>query len=182
MLEPMLEPCAADAVALLERHFAHIAATRMADLPLNNPALQVEAVAFCDWQGALVGVLIVPWAINLVVLPGRSAAFRALAVDEKQSWQFPSGEYQFMGGSDAAFGAYQFCSLFSPALEFTSHADARATAEEVMKALLTPLAETSAAAAATAETARLAGQPLLEQPISRRGFLRGGFLGKSNEA
>lgn len=176
----MLEPWAAEAVAQLERHFAHIAATRMADLPLNNPALQVETVDFCDWQGALVGVLIVPWAINLVVLPGRSAAFRALAVDEKQNWQFPSGEFQFMGGSDAALGAYQFCSLFSPAHEFVSHADARATAEAVMSALLAPVVASPASTIATAEAARLSGQPLLEQPVSRRGFLRGGLFGKSN--
>lgn len=163
------------AESALVQHFQYIAATRMADLPLNNPALRVEAVGFCDWQGARIGVLVLPWAINLIVLPGSNAVFRVLSVDEKQHWAFPSGDYAFMGGHDEHLGAYQFCSLFSPALQFEQHEDARNTALAVMQALLVASPD---AAAASAEQARLSGQPLLEQPLSRRGFLRGGFLGK----
>lgn len=173
------EAMQAPALARLVEVYADIAATRMADLPLNNPALQVEALGFVDWQGALVGVLIVPWAINLIILPGRSELFRALGVDQKQRWAFPSGDYEFMGGGDERLGAYQCCSLFSPALEFASQADARLAAATIMATLLAVPEDSAATTAAQAEAARLNGQPLLEQPLSRRGFLRGGFLGKS---
>lgn len=169
----------APAVARLVEVYADIAATRMAGLPINNPALQVEAVGFVDWQGALVGVLIAPWAINLIILPGRCEAFRALGIDQKQAWAFPSGEYEFMGGADDRLGAYQCCSLFSPVLEFATQAEARLAAATIMDALLAVPLESAEVTAAQAEAARLNGQPLLEQPLSRRGFLRGGFLGKT---
>ena len=50
-----------EAAASLVAAFERIAATRMAGLPLNNPALRVQAVGFrAQDDGYLVGVLIFP--------------------------------------------------------------------------------------------------------------------------
>jgi [NiFe] hydrogenase assembly HybE family chaperone len=163
---------------VVERVFNRIAATGMAGLPLNNPALRVEAVGFRPWNGVWVGVLVTPWAINLMLLPGNGAIFRALLLDEKQTWRFPSGDYDFMGGNDEELGPYQFCSLFSPAFEFEAHEDARAAAEAVIEELMSVEGTAADDAAAVQERARLEGRPLVEQPVSRRNFLRGGFLGR----
>jgi [NiFe] hydrogenase assembly HybE family chaperone len=125
----MIEPRA------LEAAFRRIAATRMAGMPLVNPALEVEAVGFRNWEGHQVGVLVTPWAINLVLLAGPYAPVPELALDQRGHWRFPSGEYEFMGGSEPECGAFQFCSLFSPPEGFGDQAQAREVAAAVMQQL-----------------------------------------------
>jgi [NiFe] hydrogenase assembly HybE family chaperone len=143
-----------DPTAAVNAVFADVAATRMAGLPLNNPALSVEALGFrrlAAEQGAhWLGVLIAPWAINLLILPG-SAAWPAAGGDRKCAWQFASGRYEFTAAEQAGIGAYQLCSLYSPAFEFASQDDARATALAVLAALfLSPDGSVPHAAAAIA--------------------------------
>ena len=72
-------------VQTLEQVFAHIAATRMQGVPVQNPALRVQAVGFApqaDPDGGewLLGVLVTPWFMNLVwwVL-GKKPAARSAA-------------------------------------------------------------------------------------------------------
>lgn len=163
-----------DPTSAVEKVFSRIAATSMADLPLNNPALRVEAVGFRCWQGLWLGVIVTPWAINLMLLPGGSTVFNALALGQRQTWSFPSGSYPFMGGSDDALGPYQFCSLFSPTFEFVTQEDARATAVAAIAALF----EVEAKTETNAEQARLQGRSIAAVPLSRRSFLRGGVFGK----
>ncbi|WP_168735153.1 [NiFe]-hydrogenase assembly chaperone HybE [Pseudothauera rhizosphaerae] len=141
---------------LLAERFARIAATRMAGLPVANPALAVAVPAMEAWQGEWVGVLVTPWAVNLVILPGSGGRFRAIAVGASQHWHFPSGEYEFLGSHEDGLGPYQCCSLASPAFDFPTQADGEAFARAAFAALL---AEPAA------------------QPVSRRAFLRGGLFG-----
>lgn len=161
----------ADSVRQLQAAFERIAATRMAGLPMNNPALRVAAVGFRPWQEAyLVGVLIAPWAINLVLLGDRMPGDLRLAADCRQTWKFPSGRYDFMGGAEPECGAYQSCSLFSPAFEFPDQAAAETMANEVMHALFL---DAAANTADQSEMARISGRSVLQVPTTRRGFLRG---------
>ena len=74
-------------VTALESAFRRIAATRMAGLPINHPLLAVEGVGFRLWQGKWLGVLVTPWAMNLVLLPDSDAEFEALASDRRQTWR-----------------------------------------------------------------------------------------------
>ena len=159
-------------IAGLRAAFERIAATRMADMPMNNAALDVEIVAFKPWEGCHVGVLITPWAINLAVVSDDPVSLK-LTADKRRSWRFPSGDYDMMGGDEPECGAFQFCSLFSPAQEFADQAAAEATAMEIMRALL--VAPESGEKVDGRETARVEGTSLLEAPVSRRGFLRGVF-------
>jgi [NiFe] hydrogenase assembly HybE family chaperone len=147
-----------DPASRVERAFAAIAATRMAGLPLCNPALAVEACGFRPWNGLWLGVLVTPWAINLMLLPDGNPAFRRLGADQRQTWTFPSGDYAFHGAEAAALGSYQTCSLFSPAFEFAGQEAARQAAHAALDALLAspPAAPTAAA-----------------RPMSRRAFLAG---------
>jgi len=144
---------------------------------MNHPALAVETVGFRPWQGKQVGVLILPWAINLVVLPETDEKFQPLRLDERQCWRFPSGDYDFMGGSEVECGPYHFCSLLSPvsAHEIASPADAQEFAARAMLELF----QTAPADAAreTREQAHLQGRSVLAPPLSRRGFLLGGRAG-----
>ena len=116
--------------------FSAIARGPMAGLPLCNPALQVEAVAFQPVAGHWTGILVTPWGINLLRLPGLGAAWPAARVGDKVEWTFPSGQYEFMVVETAELGSYHLCSLFSPAQEFADQQQARLTAEAAMAALL----------------------------------------------
>ncbi len=164
-----------EAAGALEAAFSRIAATRMAGLPLNNPALRVQAVGFrLQDDGYLVGVLITPWAINLVMLATTPSRELYLAPDKRHTWDFPSGSYEFMGGEEPECGAYQFCSLFSPAFEFCDHASAVETAIAIMATLYV---DTEPDLVAERDAARLAGRSVAQIPTTRRGFLQGVFGG-----
>lgn len=162
-------------VERLQQVFNRIAATRMSGLPILNPALQVEVVGMQPWQGLWVGVLVTPWTMSLALLPGASP-LRRLAQDEKAVWSFPSGSYEFMGLEETELGICHLCSLISPLHEFATHQHAVAVAGEVMKTLFErgqqdePLAE-------RIESARVKGESLISQPVSRRDFLRAAFPG-----
>ena len=161
-----------DPVSALTTAFERIAATRMAGLPMNNPALRVAAVGFRPWRDShLVGVLVTPWAINLMLLGDKTSRDLYLAADCRQAWDFPSGHYDFMGGDEPECGAFQFCSLFSPVFEFPDQATAEATARAAMDALFASVESDNR------EAARLAGSSVPQVPTSRRGFLRGIFSG-----
>lgn len=143
----------------------------MAGLALNNPALRVQCVGFRALdESHRIGVLITPWTINLVLLGDRFSRELHLAPDARRSWDFPSGSYDFMGGEEAECGAYQFCSLFSPAFEFPDQGSAVATAHEIMAGLFV---ETTDCAAERVEAARVAGRSPMQLPINRRAFLQG---------
>jgi [NiFe] hydrogenase assembly HybE family chaperone len=164
----------------LEAVFRDIAETRMAGLPICNTALRVQAVGFREWNDHWVGVLVTPWTISLALMPGDKGPLRTLGADEKMSWEFPSGKYEFMGLNEPALGTCQTCSLISPVVDFERHEDAVSVAEQVMEALFVKDESDSKRDAdrkQMAEAARLKGEPVMDQPLSRRDFLRGSFLG-----
>jgi [NiFe] hydrogenase assembly HybE family chaperone len=120
----------------LEAVFEHVHRARMTDLPFLNPNLHVEAVGFRDWQGARVGALITPWSIVIVAMPGAvPEAVRRLPTGQSHEWTFPSGAYEFHGHEEPTLGHYHQCSLFSPAMEFATHEDARTAAQAALDAL-----------------------------------------------
>lgn len=167
---PDPHPEAADRVAQLEAVFDCVARTRMAGVPLLNPALRVRALGFA--AGArepdlLEGVLITPWFMNLLRLPRQAVAAAApgwLAVG--QSAARPVGpaaaglRLDFIGRFEPGLGAFEAASLFSPMAEFTDQAAALAVAADVLRQLRQPHAAPAAPQTVPA-------------PPSRRGFLFG---------
>lgn len=152
-------------VQTLEQVFAHIAATRMQGVPVQNHALRVQAVGFApqaDPNGGewLLGILVTPWFMNLVCLPLdlAHAGEAVLGVGQKAKRQISSQTFEFIGAHEDGLGAFACCSLFSPMFEFADHAAAVATACEVLNLLRTP---------APALT------PAQKPAPSRRGFLFG---------
>jgi [NiFe] hydrogenase assembly HybE family chaperone len=122
-------------VAALQRAYEHIAATRMAGLPLVHPKLVVAAVGFQpeDDEVAL-GVLVTPWCMNLVRLPLRDN-LPLLAVGETGARDLGARCFDFIGAHESGVGAFEAASLFSPMAEFADQAAAVATAEAVLDAL-----------------------------------------------
>ena len=149
-----------NAVARLKRVFTHIANTRMLDVPIINPALRVATVGFRLWQGNWVGVLLTPWTINLVLMPEKQGDLEALQLDQRRTWRFPSGVYDFMGLNEAELGICQLCPLISPVTELETQEEALALASEIADALFTEIAPDNSE------------QSLTERDLSRREFLR----------
>jgi len=122
----------------LERVFEEVRTTRMAAVPILNARLRVEAVGFREWRGARVGALVTPWSVNLVIVAAPGQALASLRTGVAECWSFPSGDYEFYGHAEPSIGQYRQCSLVSPVLEFSSHADAVAAARAALDALFTP--------------------------------------------
>lgn len=172
--------------ARLTAGFATIRDTRMAGLPFLNPAIEVEAVAFEPWQGCWLGVMITPWFINLILAPHDPRAWSAVAAGSKRRYIFPAGPFEFIGVQDELLGEYQMCSLFSPVHEIADHATAVAIARAARAELFVaehaieeqgtpfPTPEPEVDPDAPGLTEKLEAK--LDQPMSKRGFLRGDFL------
>jgi [NiFe] hydrogenase assembly HybE family chaperone len=160
----MTDPAVAAVAARVQAAFERVHRERMAGLPFVNDALRVEVAGPRHWRGLWLGVLVTPWFINLMLLPGdgalasgeTAAPWPRPATGEFAWFDFPAGELSFLGGREGELGDYLSCSLFSPVLEFADHDTARACAEACLLALFDP------DAAAT--------QPV---PVSKRDFLRG---------
>ncbi len=149
--------------------YRRIGAQRMQDLPIFNPNLKVEAVGFTPWQGRLLGVLITPWFMNLVLLPGAQDDWSELASGTSETWELPAGEYEFTVTADDALGVHQSLSLFTTVIDFPDQQTARAVAQEITERILTNDVQSE-----TKPVESLDELPtrVLDKPMSRRDLLR----------
>jgi len=165
---------AATLAGRVQAAYLRVQRERMAGLPFVNEALQVELIGLHRWRGLWLGVLLTPWCMNLMLLPGDAAgsddeapaSLPRLRAGQSAQFAFPAAVMSFFGGHEDAFGDYLSCSLFSPVFEFTGQDEARATAEACLLALLDP----SAAAAQAAPATAAASAPV---DAGKRNFLRG---------
>jgi len=142
----------------LEMTFNEILDKRMRDLPVVNASLSVQAVGFNRFGEDWLGVLITPWFMNLMLLPGPDSHWRTQQPGTKIDKRFPYGAFEFTLGREPQMGIYALCSLFSPMFQFENQAAALAAAQSALQGLLTEVAPRN---------------------VSRRDLLRGA-IGKGN--
>lgn len=146
----------------LEHSFNEILTTRMLDMPVLNPALAVRALGFGQFGDDWLGVLITPWFMNLLLLPGPDSTWLTHPSGGKFERIFPYGSFEFTVANEAQLGTYGQCSLFSPMFEFQDQAAAIAAAEAILRQLPQPDRPPT---------------PIKPRPrLSRRDLLRGAFL------
>jgi [NiFe] hydrogenase assembly HybE family chaperone len=131
-----LQRYASSPATRLEAVFRDIERTRMAGLPILNPALAVEAVDFSIWQGHWLGVLITPWFMNGMLLPGVQADWQSVADGKWVVWQLPAGERRFYSIVEPDLGEIHAHSLYSPVSRFSDQVAARAEAQRCLSQLL----------------------------------------------
>lgn len=147
----------------VEEAFFRIQRDQMADVPILNPALSVEAVDFQRWQGHWLGVVVTPWCMSLLLVPGCGENWVSTGENKRRFVRFPAGDFAFLGSEEAEFGEYQSCPLFSPMGQFSSQSEATMTARASLIALLTP---------PQAPAAKPAPEKSADAPsLSRRRFL-----------
>jgi [NiFe] hydrogenase assembly HybE family chaperone len=110
---------------------------RMQGLPVYNDRLAVATIGFRRVEEDLVGVVLTPWAMNLLTVPVDAAAV-ARPEGSKRLRRFPSGEYEFVAGHLEGVGAIEACSLFSPMEDFSDRETAEAVAAAAIAALFEP--------------------------------------------
>lgn len=123
-----LSPEDAAKVEKLVAVFKWIAETRMKDMPLVNPAIEVEAIGFRRWENWLAGILITPWFMNFMLLPTDPAQMAGKSAAHKEDLELPRGLVKFTIGDVEEIGLYLASSLYSPMRDFNDHALARTTA------------------------------------------------------
>jgi [NiFe] hydrogenase assembly HybE family chaperone len=154
-------PLVEDAYRLIERE-------RMQGIPILNRALQVETVGFRGWNRKWIGILVTPWFMNVMLLPGNGAHWPRLSAGAKHTWRLPYAPMEFMVGYEESIGEYHLCSLFSPTLLFPDQDAARATAWEAMDTLMSPPNTEGQVSGAMHRMATRIGRPM-----SKRDFLTG---------
>lgn len=118
----------------LTAHYRMVAETRMAGLPICNPALSVAAIGFDRVLGAeRLGVLLTPWFMSAILLP--EAPTRA-TVGAKRHVQLPAGRFAFVAHDEPGLGVFWSCSLLSPVFELGDQPAALGAAEAALATLL----------------------------------------------
>lgn len=120
----------------LERVFNDILSQRMHDVPVVNHALAVRALGFNRYNADWAGVLITPWFMNVLLLPGPESTWITQPPGSKFEQAFPYGSFEFTVADEAQLGRYAQCSLFSPMFQFADQAVAEAAADSALQALL----------------------------------------------
>jgi [NiFe] hydrogenase assembly HybE family chaperone len=181
----------------IEAVFKRIHQERMQGIPLLNEAIGVQAVGFQEWDGRCIGVIVTPWLMSLVMLPGPGDDWSGMPLGEKHLHEFPARPCEFLANDIEEFGACQTHAIHSPMSKFPSHYAAVDAAED----FLTGLMDASAAKERDLDAERmqrfLDGDEMdlirqeeldreaaqapgleekMEQPLSRRDLLRGSFL------
>ena len=142
------------------------AAERMQELPLYNERLAVEAVGFRQWQERTIGVLVTPWFMNLMLLPGDADDWNEYPVGSITEWKLPSGTYEFRTCRLAEAGTHLGLTLFTTLEHVPDQDTARALAEEVLARLFDPAGPEHAS-----------NQPYAA-PVTRRDLLQGRVAGR----
>jgi [NiFe] hydrogenase assembly HybE family chaperone len=113
-------------------------------------------------------VLITPWFMNLMLLPGEATDCAACSDGDVRELQLPSGKYRFVAGLLEGPGVCFSAALFTTVEVFPDQATARAVAAEVMTRIFADHRDRDS----LGEADIVAGTDVLRQPVSRRGLLR----------
>jgi [NiFe] hydrogenase assembly HybE family chaperone len=190
-------------ITQLTSTFNAIYKERMNDVPIINDKIEVSVIGFQQWQNSYLCIMITPWFMNILLLPGETENWDDKRETTSSNHTFPSGKYEFLVGYESDIGKYQMCSLFSPMFEFADNNAAVETAEAAIKELMnienieesdinstqleaiwdgTEAHPDKVAAREEAEkikadaTPRMPLKERMEQPVSRRRLLRGALM------
>jgi [NiFe] hydrogenase assembly HybE family chaperone len=148
----MAETIVKATIVKMVQQFETIYVEHMRGLPVVNKALAVEAVGFHDYSDHQLGVLITPWFMNLILLPGTDG-WSSKSQGDMSSIDFPSGQIEFAVSHDKMLGTYLSAVLFRSVTDIADQVTARKLAHEVLGDLMKP--------------------PRNERTVSRRDLLTG---------
>ncbi len=146
----------------VEQAFFRIQQERMVGVPILNPALSVAAIDFQCWQGHWLGIVVTPWCMSMLLVPGSAENWVSAGQNKRRFVKFPAGDFAFLGSDETELGEFQSCSLFSPMDKFSCQSEATMIARASLIGLLT--------APQPVQTAGRENKTAGETSVSRRGF------------
>lgn len=105
---------ATNPAALLEQTFSEIAQGEMQTLPFFRAQVPVRALGFQCYEVQWVGVMLTPWMLSILVLPGPDQVWDSRPLGERLGLRLPFGNAVFHVSEIEAIGQYLSCSLMSP--------------------------------------------------------------------
>lgn len=115
---------------------------RMRDLPFYNERLSTEAVGFRNWEGHRLGILITPWFINLILLPGEEDDWSGVQQGDQSDWHLPSETIRFTANradedeQTEAGDVFLAAPVFTNVIGVPDHEAAKNIAGQVLESLL----------------------------------------------
>ncbi len=123
--------------AALRARYRRIHAERMQGLPIVNAALDVATAGFRPFESHALGVLVTPWFMNLVVLPGDDTW-----ADEAQgavvSIDLPAGTQEMTVHRDEELGLYLSVVLYRDVTPLASTDEAVELGANIVERLFEP--------------------------------------------
>jgi [NiFe] hydrogenase assembly HybE family chaperone len=123
-----------DDVAALLRHFEKIERQHMRGLPIVNSKLHVEAIGARRFGEHKVLVLISPWFMNLVLLPGNDD-WNRFAQGDSCNIEMPAEKMEFTVCHDDGVGTFLTAIMFRTVCDFPDQETARNIATEILQTL-----------------------------------------------
>lgn len=120
---------------LIESVFSDIHKTQMQDLPFVNGKLSVKALDFALFEGDWLGMLLTPWTLSIMLIPGPSRHWQPRTVGDKIGLSLPSGNYNFTYGHHEELGCYLSSSVMSPVQNMTDQDSAVQLAKDLRQLL-----------------------------------------------
>lgn len=126
-----------DRIDKLLAKFRRVNDTQMQGLAIVNSRLRVEMVGFRNVDEHSIGILITPWCMNLLLLPGNDDWSEA-EQGKLDCISLPSGDYEFTVCQDETLGAYLTAVLFRTMLDFPDQKTAKDIADETLLQMFIP--------------------------------------------
>lgn len=125
----------ANPAPLLVTQYERIAREQMCELPFYHSSMPiaVESVLF---EGQWLGVVLTPWMLSVVVLPGPDQLWPRRISSERLVLRLPCGEMTFMVGDLPRSGQLLACSLMSPLDPHLGAEEGRGLVTSTLKMLL----------------------------------------------
>ena len=143
--------------AELAARFRQIRQERMQGLPFLNDALDVEAIGFRARGEHRLGVLVTPWFMNLVLLPG-DGQWDGYPLGNVVSLPLPGGPCEFTVNRDEVLGTFLTALLYREVGGIPDQPTARALAGDIIGQLCEPAHDAQ----------DTDGQPRSQRKLSRR--------------
>lgn len=135
-------------IAELETAFSNVLQNAMLDLSFIHPDMPICACGLQLFEGQWVGVMLTPWMMSAVILPGPDQVWPARGVGERLGLKLPFADLTFTVGRVDGLPQYLASSLMSPLDPKLNAAQGRKLAEDCAKMLLSlPVADPQAAGA-----------------------------------
>ena len=99
---------------LVQAAFERVSKQSMHDLSFLHPTMGIYASEFALFENQWVGVVITPWMLSAMILPGPNQYWPHRAIGEKLGLILPYGEMTYTVGELEGLTQYLACSLMSP--------------------------------------------------------------------